>query len=517
MTAFLGLDIGTTSTIGILIDAGGKTLATADRPSELMSRHANWAEENPELWWSNCRALVPALLKQSGIAAGDIKAVGVTGMVPAMVLLDGAGRVLRPSIQQNDARATVEIDEMRARFDSQRFFKLTGGSINQQVVAPKFRWLEKHEPDVFKRIATAFGSYDYIAWRLTGVRSIEHNWALESGLMDFAGGTFDRALVKEAGIRPEALPPIRASHAVLGPVTAEAAKATGLAAGTPVVAGCADHVASAYVAGAARDGDLVLKFGGAGDILLSTAKAVTDPRLFIDYHILPDHYFTNGCTAATGSLLNWIVRELAGGEAANAKAAGLKIHAWLDRLASDVPAGSEGVVLLPYFLGEKTPLHDPHARGTLVGLGLHHKLAHVWRAALEGVIFGFRHHVDVFGEMGLAVKRVFACDGGAASDLWLQIAADALSVTVTRIDRHPGSCLGAAYVAGFGVGAFKDLGGVGDYVAAGRVFHPDPNNAAVYDRAYANYREIYERLKTLYPRLDPSVAPENLAKQGDAA
>jgi xylulokinase len=167
-----------------------------------------------------------------------------------------------------------------------------------------------------------------------------------------------------------------------------------------------------------------------------------------------------------------------------------------------VPAGSEGVVLLPYFLGEKTPLHDPHARGTIMGLGLHHRLAHVWRAALEGVIFGFRHHADVFQEMGLGVNRVFACDGGAASDLWLQIAADALGVTVTRIDKHPGSCLGAAYVAGHGVGAFQDLGGVSRYVAAGKVFHPDPARKPVYDRAYANFRETYERLKTLYPRLE---------------
>ncbi|HVT53584.1 MAG TPA: FGGY family carbohydrate kinase, partial [Dongiaceae bacterium] len=477
--------------------------------------------EDPALWWSNCCALTRDLLQQSGLAPSEIKAVGVTGMVPAMVLLDEAGKVLRPSIQQNDARAMVEIDEMRARFDSQLFFKLTGGSINQQVVAPKFRWLEKHEPEVFKKIATAFGSYDYIAWKLTGVRSIEHNWALESGLMDFARGTFDAALVKEAGIPASALPAIRPSHAILGPITAEAAQETGLVAGTPVVAGCADHVASAYVAGAARDGDLVLKFGGAGDILLSTAKAVTDPRLFIDYHILPDHYFSNGCTAATGSLLNWIVRELAGGEAEKAKAAGLKIHAWLDRQAADVPAGSDGVVLLPYFLGEKTPLHDPHARGTIVGLGLHHKLAHIWRAALEGVIFGFRHHVEVFREMGLSVKRVFACDGGAASDLWLQIAADALAVTVTRIDRHPGSSIGAAYVAGFGIGAFKDLAGIGDYVSAGRVFRSDPARKAVYDQAYANYREIYERLKTLYPKLDPSVGPSvgggNQMKRGDAA
>jgi xylulokinase len=512
---FLGLDIGTTSTIGILIDAEGNTRATAQRPSELVSRHANWAEEDPALWWSNCCSLVGELLKTTGTAAGDIAAVGVTGMVPAVVLLDKDGTLLRPSMQQNDARATAEIAALQARFDAEHFFKLTGGSINQQVVAPKLRWVERHEPEVFKQIATVFGSYDYIAYRLTGVRSIEHNWALESGLMDFASRSFAPELVAEAGIAPATLPPIHKSQDVIGAVTEAAAKATGLKAGTPVVAGCADHVVSAYVAGAAKDGDLVLKFGGAGDILLSTAKPAPDPRLFIDYHILPDHYFSNGCTAASGSLLNWILRELASGEVEKAKAAGLSPHAWFDRLAADVPAGSEGVVLLPYFLGEKTPLHDPHARGTIVGLGLHHRLAHVWRAALEGVIFGFRHHVDVFQEMGLSVNRVFACDGGAASDLWLQIAADTLGVPVTRIDKHPGSCLGAAYVAGHGIGAFKDLAGVSRYVAAGKVFKSDRARKVIYDRAYANYREIYERLKTLYPKLDPA-ATETM-KTGNAA
>jgi xylulokinase len=493
---FLGLDIGTTSTIGILIDAGGRTLATAARPSELTSRLAGWAEEDPELWWSNCGAVIGELLETADVAAGEIAAVGVTGMVPALVLLDKEGRLLRPSIQQNDARATAEIAAMQARFDGARFFQRTGGGINQQIVAPKLRWIARHEPEVFARIATVFGSYDYIGYRLTGARSIEQNWALESGLMDFASRSFGPELVAEAGIEPSVLPPIRASQEIIGAVTETAAHATGLKPGTPVIAGCADHVASAYVAGAAKDGDLVLKFGGAGDILLATATPATDLRLFIDHHILPGRYFVNGCTATGGSLLNWIIRELAAGET----------HAHLDGQAAAVPPGSDGVVLLPYFLGEKTPLHDPHARGTIVGFGLHHTRAHLWRAALEGVVFGFRHHCDVFQEMGLAVRRVFACDGGAASDLWLEIAADALGIAVTRIDRHPGSCLGAAYVAGHGVGAFPDLAGVTRYVAAGKVFQPDPARKAVYDRAYANYREIYARLKTLYPRLSLEAA-----------
>jgi xylulokinase len=287
---------------------------------------------------------------------------------------------------------------------------------------------------------------------------------------------------------------------VVGAVTEEAARHTGLIAGTPVVAGCADHVASAFVCGAAGNGDLVLKFGGAGDILLAVDHPVTDRRLFIDHHIVPGLFFSNGCMAASGSLLNWIVHHLAGAEAENAAAGGLTQHQHLDRLAAQVPLDGS-LLLLPYVLGEKTPLMDPHARGTLVGLGLHHGIADVWRAALEGVVFGFRHHVEVFAERGLAVARIFAADGGAASDLWLQIAADVLGQPVTRIDRHPGSSLGAAFVAGMGVGALRDWSEIARYVAPGRSFTPDEHRHADYARKYRLWREVYERLKTLYPRL----------------
>src|SRR5215813_7968705 len=337
MPLLLGLDIGTTSTIGILIDESGATLATASRPATLHSDHANWSEEDPEQWWSNTCASIPDLLARSGRTAGEIAGIGVTGMLPAIVLLDSDGKLLRRAMLQNDARAIAEIEAMKRAIDAGDFFRRTGGSINQQVVATKLRWLERHEPQVFARIATVFGSYDFIVWRLTGARSVEQNWALESGLAGIGTGAFDPALVALAGIAMDRLPPIRASHAVIGAVSAEAAAATGLAARTPVVAGCADHVASAYVAGAVAEGDLVLKFGGAGDILLSTDRPLTDPRLFIDHHIVPDLWFSNGCMSASGSLLNWILREWAAAEVAAAKAAGESPHARLDRLAAEVP------------------------------------------------------------------------------------------------------------------------------------------------------------------------------------
>ena len=501
MSCLLGLDIGTTSTIGILIDTEGGILATASRPSALVSRHANWAEEDTELWWSNVCDLVPALLRAARLEAGAIAAVGVTGMVPTVILLDGSGRPLRPSIQQNDARAVDEIEELKRRVDGDDWFRRTGGSINQQVVAPKLLWLARHEPDCFGQARTVMGSYDYITFRLTGAASIEGNWALEAGFYNLARDGLDEDLVRLGGISLDRLPPLRASGEPAGAVTQQAAEETGLVAGTPVVIGCADHIASAFVAGACDQGDLVVKFGGAGDIMLTCQRPVTDPRMFIDFHIVPDLYVSNGCMAASGSVLNWIVAQLGQAEAEAARAAGQSPHAWLDDRASDLPPGAGGLVLLPYFLGEKTPLHDPRAKGTLVGLGLHHELRHIWRAALESVAFGFRHHMDVFEEMNCGVGRVLACDGGAASDLWVQTTADILERPIERLLEHPGSSLGAAFVAGMGTGALDDWSAIARYARCDRIFEPDRSRTEACRNAYGIYRDLYRRLETLYPSL----------------
>ncbi len=497
MALTIGIDIGTTSTIGILIDTEGRALALAERPTELFSEHQGWAEEDPEQWWANACAVVGELLARSKVKKNEIAAVGVTGMLPAVVLLDADGRLLRRSIQQSDGRTGREVAELAGEIDPAAFVQRTGNGINQQLVAAKLRWLERHEPEVFGRIATVFGSYDYINWRLTGVRALEHNWALESGFFGLASGAIDPELVALGHIEAHLLPPVRRSHEVIGEVTPAAAAATGLAAGTPVVAGCADHVVSAYVAGIREEGDVLLKFGGAGDILLATGRPRPDPRLFLDHHIVPGLFMPNGCMACSGALLNWIVRTLGGAEAA----AGETPHQHLDRLAAQLPPGADGLVLLPYFLGEKTPIHDPYARGTLIGLGLHHTLAHIWRAALEGVVFGFRHHLEVFEELGTPARRLIASDGGARSRIWMQIAADALGQPIELLEGHPGSCLGAAYVAAVGVGALGDFDQITRFVRPAATVAPEPSRAAAYAHAFGLFRDAYQRLKPLYPNL----------------
>ncbi len=496
MSYVVGLDIGTTSTIGILIELPGRIVALASRPVALHAPHPAWAEEDPVQWWDNTCSITQELLAAEPRARGALAGIGVAGMVPAMVLLDRDGTLIRRSIQQSDGRCAAEVAALRQEVDEAEFLRATGNGINQQLMAAKLRWLERHEPDNHARIATIFGSYDYINWRLTGIRGVERNWALESGFIDLASGAVSDRLVALAHLPPGTLPPMHPGHHVIGQVSPGAASLTGLPAALPVVAGAADHVASAYAAGIVAEGDVLLKFGGAGDILLATAEARPDPRMFLDYHVLPSLFMPNGCMACTGSLLNWIVRNFTGGAVSGVPAP----HAHLDRMAAEIPAGSDGVFLLPYFLGEKSPLHDPHARGTLSGLSLNHGVAHVWRAALEGTALAFRHHVEVFREIGYPVRRLLASDGGAGSAVWMQIMADVVQAPVQLLRAHPGSCLGAAWVAAMGTGVASDWADIGRMVGQGNLIEPQPRHAAQYDAQYAQFRALYEQLSPWFAR-----------------
>ena len=450
MAVLLGLDIGTTSTIGILIDGDGRTLGLAQRPATLFSDHPGWAEEDPEQWWANageiCRELAPGC---------QLSAIGVTGMLPATVLLDGQGRPVRRSIQQSDGRVAAEVEELRRQVDEAAFLARTGNGINQQLVATKLRWLRRHEPEALSRARHLLGAYDFIVHRLTGAWSLERNWALEAGFYDLGTHELAADLLALGGIGRELLPPVHHGHEIVGALTPAAATHTGLAVGTPVVAGCADHIASAFVAGVAAPGDCLLKFGGAGDFLLATPEPRPDPRLFLDFHLVPGLFMPNGCMAASGAVLNWFVDTLGGGRG----------HAELDRLAEASPPGAQGLVALPYFLGEKTPIHDPLARGVLSGLGLHHGVGDIWRALLEAVAMGFRHHIEVARGIGYPVSRVLASDGGARSRVWMRIVADAIQMPVQLLAGHPGSCLGAAFVAGIGIGAFTHWREIERFVA----------------------------------------------------
>jgi xylulokinase len=491
MALLLGIDIGTSATKLVLADPDGSIVASAALPAGLLSPHPGWAEADPEAWWANVQAGVPEVLNRSGRRSEDVAALGVSGMVPTIVLLDAESRILRPSIQQNDARNEPEIESFRAATDEADILRRTGSAVTQQSLGPKFRWLRAHEPDVIRATRHVSGSYDFIVQRLTGAWSAERNWALESGLWDLTRGDWDDALLSLAGVPRTWLAPVRRPSDVVGTVTSRAAHATGLRAGTPVVAGSADHVASAFSAGVLRPGDLLVKLGSAGDILYCAAEPLVDRRLFLDHHLADGRFLPNGCMAASGSLLAWFRDAFAPGSS----------FAALDAEAAPLPPGADGLLVLPYVIGEKTPLFDPLARGTVVGLSLFHTRGHLFRAMLEGISFGFRHHLEVFSDLGPLPSRARCTNGGSDSMLWRQITADVLGLPLEHVADHGGSALGAAFAAGMGVGAFASWEDIGRFVSIGSVTEPDPDAHRRYEGIYPLFRDTYDRLRTLFPRL----------------
>ncbi|GIW04483.1 MAG: carbohydrate kinase [Thermomicrobiales bacterium] len=499
LTQAIGIDVGTTGVKGVLIDGDGHLLADHTIPHDLSSPHPGWAEEDPADWERGALGVLATLARHPACRPEQIAAIGVSGMVPALVMLDDAGQPLRPAIQQNDARAAAEVAELTERLDQDRLFALTGGFTNQQHIAPRLLWVQRHEPEVWARTRTLLGSYDYVTARLAGAPpaecSLELNWAIESGLFDLRAERWVPDLLAVVDLTEEYFPPVHRPTDLVGTLDAAVARQVGLPAGIPLIAGSADHVASALAAGLRDDGDTLIKFGGAGDILYCSSSPLTHPKLFIDAHDIPGKYLLNGCMAASGSLVKWFVGDVLGRPVDKATLRAL------DDAAAAIPPGSEGIIVLPYFLGEKTPLMDPLARGVIFGLDLHHGPAHIFRAILEAVIYGFRHHLDVLREAGHTPRRIVATNGGVTSSLWRAIAADALGVPITSYRGHPGSSLGVAFVAGMAAGLFTHWGDVERFLTEPVVNTPDPNAVPIYNARYEVYRALYPRLQDLFPRL----------------
>jgi len=474
VTLVVGIDLGTTSTKVALVSSEHGLVSTASREATLSSPSPGFAEASPAQWWDNVVALIPEVLDRGGAMPADVAAIATSGMVPAVVVTDDAGRPRRPAILQNDARAVVELAELAGELAGVDLVTTTGSPLSQQSVAPTLRWLSRHQPHVLDDDAVVVGSYDWLSWMLGARPHVEENWAVESGLFDLDLAPFApvAAAVPEAGCVPAPVAP----GAIVGELGTAAAAATGFVAGTPLVVGGADHVLSAVAAGLRRGGDLLVKLGGAGDIMLVTEAPLTDRRLYLDRYPMPGRWIPNGCMATSGSLLRWLQHVVGG----------VELEA-LDVEAAGCPQGD--VLCLPYFLGEKTPLHDPELRGAFVGLHLGHGRGALHRAALEAIGFGVRHHLEVFGELGFAPTDGWVSDGGSRSALFTQIVADITGVSLRPVVDHPGASLGAALLAMVGIGAVADLAAT-PVAPTAPVVAPDPVRHERYSDTYALWRQL---------------------------
>lgn len=472
----VGIDIGTTGTKTVLLDSQSGIVATATRETALHSPSPGFAEADTGQWYGNVIESIREVLTTSGVAPDSVGAVATSGMVPAVIPVDGTGKPLRHAILQNDARAHREVTTLAEALDGVDLVTLTGSALTQQSVAPTVVWLREHEPDVYARAVHWVGSYDWVLSALGAPVHVEQNWALESGLFTVDGDTAD-VVLDAAGIDPATLAPVHRPGTRVGELSREAAEQTGLVAGTALVVGGADHVLSAFAAGVNNPGDALVKLGGAGDILVASDTKVVDERLYLDAHPVPGHWLPNGCMATSGSLIRWF-QSLIGGTS---------LTDLDDEAASRAPAE---VLCLPYFLGEKSPIHDPDLRGVFAGMHLGHTRADLYRSVLEGIAFGFRHHVDVFGDIGIPFTRVMITNGGSKSRLWKQIHADVLGHEMMPVWGHPGASLGAAVIAAIGIGALDDWSDAARFITLEAPFVPDPARRDTYDAAYATWREL---------------------------
>jgi xylulokinase len=484
----IGVDIGTTGTKTVLVDvdaarivtqATGETTLHADAPGQ--------AEADPAQWIETVHTGIRAVLAESGIAPGRVRAVATTGMVPAVVPVDRAGSPVRRALLQNDARATREIEALKSKLDEDAVLAATGSAITQQSVAPTALWLRHNEPEIWENTARLVGSYDWVLMALGADPHVELNWAIESGLGTLEGQPFE-PMFAAADLPSDLVPQVLSPGQCAGRLSAAAAAATGLPPGLPLIVGGADHVLSAYAAGVNSPGDWLVKLGGAGDVLAASDRPVVDSRLYLDAHPVPGRWLPNGCMATSGSLIRWF-QTLSGG---------------IDLVALDGEAETRSpaeVLCLPYFLGEKSPLHDPDLRGAFVGLDLAHTRADMYRSVLEAIAFGFKHHTEVFAEMGVALQRAMVTNGGSRSVLWKQILADVLGTPLSPIIGHPGASLGAAVVAAVGIGMLADWESTQAFQTMGEPVVPNPGNVDRYAEAYAEWRTLGDVLTPVSHRM----------------
>lgn len=484
----IGIDIGTTGTKTVLVDIGrARIVAQATGEAQLFSEGPGQAEADPAQWLDNVYSGIRAVLAESGVAPDQIAALSTTGMVPAVVPVDTTGAPVRRAMLQNDARATAEITELKNTLDADAVLAATGSAVTQQSVGPTALWLQRHEPETWSATSHLVGSYDWVLMALGAPAHVELNWALESGLGTVDGQRFE-PMYAAAGLAPELVPPVLAPGTQAGELSAAAAAITGLPAGLPLIVGGADHVLSAYAAGINAEGDWLVKLGGAGDILAAADSPVIDARLYLDAHPVPGRWLPNGCMATSGSLIRWF-QTLSGGH---------DLVALDDEAETRRPAE---ILCLPYFLGEKSPLHDPDLRGAFVGLDLVHTRADMYRSVLEAIAYGFKHHTEVFASMGVPLRRALVTNGGSRSVLWKQILADVLGTPLSPIVGHPGASLGAAVIAAVGTGLLDGWDSTERFQTVGEPVLPDPSHVERYAESYAQWRELGDVLTPISHRI----------------
>jgi xylulokinase len=478
----------------LLVNASGKVVAVASAPHTLSTPKALWSEQNPAEWWSAAAVAIRAALAEARATGSSVAAIGLTGQMHGLVLLDESGQVLRPAILWNDQRTQAQCDEIHRRFGKVKFIRTTGNVALTGFTAPKILWVAENEPAVYKQARHVLLPKDYIRHRLTGGYAMDKADGSGTVLFDLEKRDWSPEILAGLGIDPAWMPPTFEGPQFTGWVTQEAATTTGLKAGTPVAAGGGDQAAQAVGTGAVRPEVVALSVGTSGVVFATTPAALIEPegRLHAFCHAVPGMWHFMGVMLSAAGSLQWYRDTLA---------PNMSFDVLLAE-AEHVPPGCEGLQFLPYLSGERTPHPDPLARGAFVGLTLRHGRGHLTRAVLEGVAFGLKDSFTLIREAGVgATQQVRASGGGTKSKLWRQILASVLEAELVTVTTTEGAAFGAALLAGVGAGAWKDVAeACAATVKLVASTNPDPAQVQAYREAYPLYRELYPALKPGFDR-----------------
>jgi len=489
---FIGIDSSTTATKALLMDDQGAVVAIGRSEYDFETPRPLWSEQSPHLWWDATVIAIRDALAQAGIEGDAVAGIGLTGQMHGLVLLDDTGEVLRPSILWNDQRTQAECDEIRERVGQEELITITGNDALTGFTAPKILWVRNNEPDVFARVAHVLLPKDYVRFRLTDTYASDRAGGSGTILFDLAARDWSAEVARVLDIPMEWLPPTFEGPDVTGVVTDEAAALTGLGPGTPVMAGGGDQAANGVGVGAVAPGVVAMSVGTSGVVFAAADRPVVEPagRLHAFCHAVPGMWHLMGVMLSAAGSYKWFKETFAPD----------LTYDELNDAAAQVPAGSDGLVFLPYLTGERTPHPDPLARGAFVGLTVRHGLGHMARAVMEGVAFGLRDSVELMAaEMELGEVRVSG--GGASSDLWLRIIADVIGLPVRVVGTAESAAHGAAMLAAVGAGAFDSVAEACEVaVEVGEMTEPG-QGTAVYDEVYQVYRDLYPALRDSFHRL----------------
>jgi len=491
MRYFLGIDVSTTGSKALLMAEDGRVVAVASSPHSLQTPRPLWSEQDPQEWWTAVSTSIGKVLTDARLKGPDVAAVGLTGQMHGLVLLDAGGAVLRPAILWNDGRTQDQCDEIHRMVGRERLVQVTGNLALTGFTAPKILWVQQNEAEVYARARHVLLPKDYVRYRLTGEYAMDKADGSGTILFDLKRRAWSTELLDALGIPPEWMPATFEGPVVTGQVSTVAAAATGLAAGTPVVAGGGDQAAQAVGVGAVEPGIVALTLGTSGVVFVSTPDALVEPqgRLHAFCHAVPGMWHFMGVMLSAAGSLQWYRDTLAPGVSFDD----------LTAEAGTAPAGSEGLQFLPYLTGERTPYPDPLARAGFIGLTARHGRSHMSRSVLEGVGFGLKDCFELIRQSGLGeIRQVRISGGGARSQLWQKILASIFEVDLVTVGITEGAAFGAALLAAVGQGTWKDV------PAAARAAVKTTGSVSPESTWVRTYRDAYPIYRELYPALTPS-------------